>query len=431
MFRSWCLMAGIVCLACPAALPAQSLSMHDAMQSAIRRDGVARDAALDVERGRAAARQAAASLLPSVALRGTAVRRTVNPSAFGIPGLPAEATDPFSILDGRASARVPVIDMAARSRWRAAREEVAALTAIGIGAADAAALRGATAYLHLARAEVVTRARNDDVALASELVRISRERVNAGLAPNIDETRAAARMAESEALRAESVGEVQRARIALEDVLDDSTLMSLPLGDSLGALAAPDSMSEADAIALAAVRRAELVAADAYVTAARTRARAVGAEWIPSVNLLGDVGTIGRASDALVGTWQVGVEVSLPLLDGFSRHARAQAASVALQQAELGRREVARAIGIEVRAAFAALASLEVRERAAREQVRLAELEAEQARTRFAAGVAGNAVVVLALSGLSRARVALADALTARAAARIAIRASTGSLGRR
>ncbi len=412
----------------PAPLVAQSLTLDAAMRAAVRRDGVARNAALDVTRGAAFAREVRAGLLPSVTARGTAVRRTVNPDAFGIFSLPARATDPFTVIDARAAARIPLLDFAALGRWRAARLDVEVIAGNAARSADAAALAAAVAYVRVAHAEALADARHRDASLSSDLLGIARERVDAGIAPNIDATRAGAQLAEAEALTAGSEADVQRARVELEGALDDPAQAKLPLADSLDRLASTDSLDESAAIALARAQRPEITAASARVEAARQRARAVTAEWVPSVGLLGDVGRIGRAGNPMVTTWQAGVEVSVALVDGFSRQARGSAAAAVLEQAELGQREVVRTIDLEVRAAMAGTDAVAEQVRAARRQVQFGEQEVDQARTRFAAGVAGNGDVVGALTSLSRARTALTNALAAQAMARLAVAAATGSL---
>lgn len=413
----------------PACLSAQALSLDEAIRLATRRDAVVRDVEFDVARADAVARVTRAGLLPTIALRGSGVRRVVNPDVFGLPGLPARATDAFTVLDARATTRVPLVDVAALRRWRAARRDVEAVAAAGTVTVQRVALQAAAAYLRAARAEAVHVVRMGDVALAGELLRISRDRVAAGLAPNLDATRAAARSADAEAQAAESDAGRRRARIDLEIAIGSAADAGRPLAASLDALAADTGVIDAaTATGLARTHRAEVRAADALVEAARMRSRAVGAEWLPGLNLVGDVGSIGRSGNDMVKTWQAGIEVTLPLFDGLSRQSRSDANTAAMQTALLDRAEVLRTIDLEVRGALADRDALIARERAAREYVRFGELEVEQAESRFTAGVAGNGDVVLALASLSRAHTALTDALTARAAARIALDAATGVL---
>lgn len=349
----------------PAPMIAQSLTLEDAMRAAVRREGVARNAELDVMRGAALARGARASLLPSVAARASAVRRTVNPDAFGIANLPARATDPFTVLDVRASTRMSLLDLAALGRWRAARLDVGVIAGDAVRGDDAAALAAAVAYVRVAHAEALADARRRDVALSRDLLGIARDRVDAGVAPNIDATRSGAQLAEAEALAAASDADAARARIELEAALDDPAQAKLPLADGLNQLALSDSLEEGAAIALARAQRAEITVASARVDAARQRARAINAEWVPSVGLVGDIGRIGRAGNPMVTTWQAGIEISLPLIDGFSRQARGAAATVAVEQAELAQREVVRAIDLEVRAAMAGIGAISAQVRSA------------------------------------------------------------------
>jgi len=85
-------------------------------------------------------------------------------------------------------------------------------------------------------------------------------------------------------------------------------------------------------------------------------------------------------------------------------------------------------VAVDIRGATLDIASAREQVDAAREHQRLAQLEVEQARERFRAGVAGNADVITALSGLNAARTGLIDALAAYHTARISLARAEGTV---
>ena len=92
------------------------------------------------------------------------------------------------------------------------------------------------------------------------------------------------------------------------------------------------------------------------------------------------------------------------------------------------RRDLRQQIAADVRAAMLDIASAREQMDAARERQRLAELEVEQARELFRAGVAGNADVITALVTLNAARTGMIDALTGYQTARLSLARAEGTV---
>jgi outer membrane protein TolC len=97
-----------------------------------------------------------------------------------------------------------------------------------------------------------------------------------------------------------------------------------------------------------------------------------------------------------------------------------------LRETDVRRRDLEAQAAIDVRAALLDLASAREQLAAADERLALAQLEVEQARERFKAGVSGNADVITASLGLNAARTMAVDARAAFQTARVTLARAQG-----
>ena len=133
---------------------------------------------------------------------------------------------------------------------------------------------------------------------------------------------------------------------------------------------------------------------DEQLRAAQQTVSAIRSERLPSVSAFGDNGVIGGNANRMLPTYTYGIQLSLPLFDGFRREGRIQEQQAMARELEVRRRDLEQQATVDVRGALLDLASARESVDASREQLRLAEQEVSQARDRFRAGVAGNADVV-------------------------------------
>ena len=130
----------------------------------------------------------------------------------------------------------------------------------------------------------------------------------------------------------------------------------------------------------------------------------------------------------MLNTYTWGLQVTLPIFDGFKREARLQEQQSIVKEAEIRRRDLEQQAQADVRGALIDLAGAREQLDAATERLSLAEQELAQARDRFNAGVAGNADVVNASLALTASRTLVNDAETAYQLARVALARATGSV---
>src|SRR3989441_3066931 len=377
-------------------------------------------------------RQARAALLPNLTLAGSWVNRTVNPQTLGLklPGVNLPSlVPPFNAYDGRARVTQTLFDLSSVSRVSAARGQLNAAKADRSAVIETAAQNVALAYTRAARAQAVVAARQADSALAAELVGLAVAQQRAGVSASIDVTRAKTQLADAAGRLVVAANQLDRAKIDLARALSIDPSTPITLTDSLNAqLGAADVPADRNtAVTQAVATRPDLLAEQSRGAAARQTASAISAERLPRLDVEADYGFSGlRVADA-VGTRQVAVEVTLPILDGFRREGRRAEQEAVVRESDVRVRDLRQQVTADVDGALLDLGSAGAQQQIATERLQLAAQEVSEARQRFKAGVAGNIEVINAQSSLLRARDADIDARFAAVSARIALARSVGS----
>lgn len=408
-----------------------ALSIGDAARIAARNSAPAQSAQIRIAEAEARVRQSRASLLPSLDGTASQFTRTVNTASFGfsLPGLNpnGQIIGPFRVLDTRAQVHAALFDFGAFARYRAAGAAVTAITADATVASEKAAAQAAMAYVQALRAEGDLQARSEDSVLAVDLLNVAQAQLDAGTGIALDVTRAQAQLASTRAGLISSRAARDRSLIALDRALNLPAHTPLTLSDSLGKIdstAAP--MDETAATETALRNRPDLKAAQARIAAAKQSVSAIRAERLPTVSLIGDDGVNGLSVHHMLNTYEYGVQVSVPILDGFRRSGRVQEQRGIVKEAQVQAHDIEQQAAADVSTAILDQRAAAQQVEATREQLRFAEQEVSQARERFRAGVAGNADVITALLQLTTARTAVIDAQTNFQTARIALARAQG-----
>jgi outer membrane protein len=427
-------------------LPAQdttviSLSLGDAGRLAAQQSALAQGARLRADEAQARVRERRADLLPTVSSYVQEAGRTFNTSTLGIdfpstPGTPplfdpkGQVLGPINTIDIRGRVQENFLDFAALGRVHSAQAEARSSTAVAQATAEQAATTATMAYVRAMRADADLHARQADTLLATDLLGIAQAQLQAGTGVGLDVTRARAQLAATRASLIASRNGRDHAHLDLLRALSLPVETKIVLSDSLSLVAAatepiPD---EATLIAQALRSRPDILAEQARVRAAQMGLSAIKAERLPTLGLVADDGVIGKNGAKLLPTYTWGLQVTIPMFDGFKREARVQEQRSVIKEAELRQRDVEQQAASDVRGAVLDLAAAREQLDAATERLRLAEQELAQARDRFNAGVAGNADVVNASLALTASRTLVNDAETGYQLARVSLARSVGSV---
>jgi outer membrane protein TolC len=416
------------------------LTLGDAARLAARQNAQAQEARYRAQAADARVKERRADLLPNLSGMALQSGRTFNTITFGldfplIPGQPplfnpaGQIEGPVNTLDLRGRLAGNVFDFSAIERVRAARSSASAADAEAGNTADNAATVAAGAYLRLLNSNAHIKARLADSSLASQQLGIARDQLQAGVGVALDVTRAQSQVALVRSQLIAARNDADRARLDLLRALNLQLDAVVELADSLGSLVDDDVPLDEQAATERALRdRPDLRAAEEQLRAARQQVTAVRAERIPSVSGFVDDGVIGGNVNRLLPTYTYGVQLSLPVFDGFRREARIEEQQYQAREFEVRLRDLRLRTAIEVKGDILNITAARAQQAAAGERMRLAEQEVSQATDRFRAGVAGNLDVTTAALSLNTARTQYVDAVTAVQVARVALARDIGAV---
>lgn len=444
---AWTTVLLVVVSAAPGGLLAQAaapdtgsyhLTLGDAARLAANRSAGVLQARTRVDQADARVRQRTSDLLPSVDASVIRGARTFNTASFGldfsIPGQPplfdpgGEVVGPVKSSDVRATAEVPLLDLAAFGKRKSALAGLGAAEEEEHAAEEQAAAGAARAYLTALRAHAEVDARQQDLDLAQELLGVARSQLQAGVAVELDVTRAEAQVATVRAQLLSARHRADVADLALRRALHLPADALVELADDLESREVGEVPGESDAVSRALDARSDLSTAQAYRDAASASLSAVRAERLPRISAGMDDGYYGKRFGHMLNTYTWNLRLSMPLFDGFQRSAEIQENQARIREIDYRIEDLRDEVAFQVRQALLNLSSAREQADAAAERLRLANLEVQQEEERIRAGVAGTADVVRAAMRLNDARTARLDALAAVHGARVALAAAMGAV---
>ncbi len=416
--------------------PELRLSLHDAIQAAIDNNVNVRLLRERIAAAQSVEKTSLGALLPNVSGYATGRNQTVNLAAFGIPqdrlgalGLSGSVTQPFDVYDARASLVQNVFSLSLIQRWRAAKTgvDVASLEA-EVTKRDVMATVGLL-YMEATRAAAAVKARQADMDLSQQLLKLAQDRKRAGVATGLDVTREEVQLENTRQRLLVSENDHESAKLNLIRALGIDFNVVVTLTDELS-LVNMSPQTPTDALSSARENRAELKAQITRQKLASLSLSSVTSERLPSLSLNGDYGWIGLKPDEGLPTRSVGLMLSVPIFDGGQREGRISESRSRLRQESLRMKDVSDQITLEVRNALLTLDSSTQQVAVAEKGIELAMKELTFARDRFAAGLATNIEVTNAQTSVARARDNLIEALFRFNASRINLARAKGEIER-
>lgn len=418
----------------PQTRPELSLSLHDAIQAAIDNNVNVRLLRERIAAAQAAADTSLGTMLPNVSGYMTGRNQTVNLAAFGIPqsslgalGVPGGVTPSFEVYDARASLVQNVFSLSLIQRWRAARTgvEVASLEA-EVTKRDVMATAGLL-YMEAIRAEAAVKARQADMELSEQLLKLAQDRKKAGVATGLDVTREEVQVENTRQRLLVAQNEQESAKLNLIRALGIDFNVAVTLTDVL-TLAKVDLQTPDVALSVARENRVELKAQITRQKLASLSLSSITSERVPSLSFNGDYGWIGLKPEDALATRSVGLMLSVPIFDGGQRESRISENRSRVRQESIRMKDVSDQVTLEVRSALLTLDSSTQQVAVAEKGIELAMKELTFARDRFAAGLATNIEVTNAQTSVARARDNLIEALFRFNASRINLARAKGEI---
>ena len=417
-----------------------ALTLGDAARLAAKQNTGVDVARTRISEADARVQQQRAALYPDLSGYLQQASRTTNTATFGFSFRDAttgkflfdpngQLLGPIPTTDARLRLQQSIFDYATFARINAARSASAVAATEVNSAAEMAASSAALAYVRVVRAEAQVAARTADSALAADLVRIARDQLQAGVGIALDVTRAESQNSNGHVQLISARMDRDHARLELRRALNLAADAPLMLADSLGGLPMDATVpDETSLMSRALDSRADIRALRAQQAAHRLQIRAIRAERWPTLSAVGDEGALGKNWTHPIATYTWGIQLSLPIFDGFRRSARIEEQEAVSNEYDAKDRDIRATAALEVRSALVDLAATREQVTAVSDRLRFAEQEVAQAQERFRAGVAGNSDVIIALLSLNQTRTLRNDALAAYQSSRVALARATGSI---
>jgi outer membrane protein TolC len=412
------------------------LSLKKAVQIALTPEGSERVALAvqTVKQSEQRVNEARAAFLPTI--DGTVQERnqTTNLRTFGLNfQLPVSGfsfpslAGPFTVFDARASVQQSVFSFSDIKKYQASRAALAAAKADSDGTRNQVSEQVSRAYLACLRAAAAQDTAQADVDLANALVKLATQQRDAGVGTGIEITRQQVQLANDQQRlivaqkdRRKAVTELLRAMgLTLDSPVEFTDKLAYSPVD-VGTLEA--------SLTKAAQQRPEIAAQQHREESARLTYGSVAAERLPSAGAFGDYGTIGLQVNSARPTREYGIQVKVPLFDGFRRDARRTESLAQVQQEKIRLRDLQQQVELEVREAIDSLHTAEAEVQTSQDGLTLAGNELAQAQRRYQAGVTNSIEVTDAQTRLDRARDNQVVALYDYNLARIDLATATGTI---
>ena len=357
-------------------------------------------------------------LLPNVTTSTSFTAEQINLKTVGlnVQGLRALGVNinpvvgPFGVFDTRAFLTQSIFNWQAIQQTRSSAQQIKAAQFSFKDARELVVFAVASAYLQTiadaARVDTSTAQRDT----AQALYKQAADQLQAGTTAAIDTLRAKVELQTREQQLIAARNDFAKQKIALGRAIGLPTGQEFTLADNPTYDPQP-TISLDEALRRAYASRADYQSALAQVRAATLARKAAVARYYPSVSTAVNYGDIGVNPGNSHGTLDATAALNIPIFQGGKVHGEVLQAEAALRQSEEMLGDLRAQIDQDVRNALLDLQSAADLVEVARSSVDLAGQTLQQARDRFAAGVADNIEVVQAQQSVASANESLISSL--------------------
>lgn len=380
------------------------LTLHDAIVLALKQNPHTLISAFQAKQAQQEQAIAFAGLLPQVTGSANENRQRENLEAlFGkpFPGV-ANVIGPFSVFSAGAQFTVPVFNLSNIRTWQAAKFDTAAARESAQVTREQVALMVTTEYLSILRAGADVRAAESRVLLAQALYDQANDLQKNGAGTGIDTLRANVELQNEKQRLLAAHTDHDVAIFQLQRLLGVEPAQLIELTDEMSFYETP-AISVEESLDKAWQSRPEMRQVNENVRAAESRKSAAWDMHLPTLDANGFWEEQGLTPGSVIPVYQYVAEVKVPIFSGNRTHAAVKEADLEIQKLKQQRTDLRNQVAVEVRTAAAQLESARQQVEVSNEGMQLAQQEVQQARDRFAAGVANNVEVVQAQDALSRA----------------------------
>jgi outer membrane protein len=408
-------------------LPKQ-LTLSEAIAIALANNSVIRMAQTRLEQASGRYAQSRSVLLPQLELNAGQAYLTINLIGLGIdiPSVPQGKTGPFSSMYAGLTLSQDLMNIANREAWKSSRSKQESTRLLVDNAREIVVLDVVATYLQALRAKTSRDTLLEQTKLATDLYRLTEDRVKQGVGAPLESNRALQQVNSLQQQQEEAEQSYVTAKLALANTLQARVTADFEVDDraAYGTEAKLDSEA---AVKAAFDTRPDYRSLEASVRAAELQLRSVKAYRIPTVTSSFNDGQSGETPVHNVNTYRLQAGINVPIFTGGLIRGQIEEAQGALREAQSSLDQLRSQIETEVLTAMAGVewALKEVETSAA--NVTLSRQEVDLARQRFSRGVTDNTEVVNAQDRVSRADDARVRAMYTLGLARANLARATGA----
>lgn len=345
---------------------------------------------------RAQYRRSLSMLLPNISGRVGDSIQQINLAAFGIPlpaGLTSPVVGPFNVFDTRAAMTENLLDFTALNRLRQSAEnektakfniqDARELVVLAVGNEYLLTLAAAS-RLDTSKAQLTT---------AQTIFQQTQDLKRAGVAAGIDVLRSQVQMQTQQQRVLAAQQQLAQQKMALARIIGLPVSQQFRLTDTVPYAPLPEFNLE-ESLAQAYKQRPEYLAAESRLRSAELEVKAAKSEALPSVQLNGDFGGLGKTLGSLENTYTMSAGVRIPLFQGGRVRADVGQAEADLRQASLQLDDLHNRVELEVRSALLDVQTSNDEVKVAQQSIGLAAEQLKESQDRYAAGVSGSLEVV-------------------------------------
>ena len=292
------------------------LSLHAAVDLALRTNLGYIDSEQDHQRSRAARLHALSTLLPQIGVESTEEYRNLVMDSLGTEKLGVPHVVPgYNYQTAHATLQQDVVDVRALDDVRAANKEMEATAASMADARNIVVLASVSSYLLVAASQTRLETAKAQFVTAETIESILSSRVKHDLSPQIDEIRAHVSMRSAELRVTLATTTLQKDKLALTRIIGLPIDQEFALTDGLRFLEAAPT-GQVELLSKAAGSRQDLRAAKARLDAAEQAVKAQRAQRLPSVEVRANGGETGITYGHPYRDYEVEGRISIPIFTG-------------------------------------------------------------------------------------------------------------------
>jgi outer membrane protein TolC len=252
----------------------QQLTLAQALDIALQNSTNIRTAMAQLDQASGRYEQSRSTLIPQLDVRAHQDYLTVNLAGLGfqVPGASSGKIGPFASMDARAFLKWQILNFSDIRGWQSSRSRQEASRLLVENARELVALRVVATYLEALKAKASRDTLEAERKLADELYRLTRDRVNQGVAAELDANRALQQVNSLLQQRQEAEQSYTEAKLSLANLLQAHVTAEYDVADeaAYGTGTPPDRDST---IKTALASRADYRSAEASVKAAQLQIR--------------------------------------------------------------------------------------------------------------------------------------------------------------